>query len=483
MDQYTTKPVPVHPLSCFHMKSRKYYLLRGIPMPVIILPEPVKRIIHTLEAGGFSAWAVGGCVRDALLNTSPTDWDVATSAQPHAVLKAFSGLPTIQTGITHGTVSVIVEGVPYEVTTYRRDGAYTDHRHPDQVRFLTEIEGDLARRDFTINAMAYHPERGLVDPFHGAADLSARLIRCVGDPDQRFKEDGLRLLRALRFASRLRFTLEPATSASLHSNKRLLVHIAPERIQKELNGILLGSGAADVLRAYGDVAGVILPELIPCFGFDQHNPHHQYDVWEHTLHALEATPQSLIPRLAILLHDIGKPACFSLGPDGIGHFYGHQQLSRAISQQILERLRYPTKVLQTVLTLVSLHDVPLPPTRAAILRRLHQMGPETFLNLLLIKQADALAHADASCKLSELKRAGALFRSLLAENACFSCKDLAIDGNDLLRLGFPQGPPVGQTLRQLLGEVMDGRLSNEKHALTARALELLPKEAPSLPAF
>ena len=289
---------------------------------MLAIPEGVRVLLERLEAAGYEAWCVGGCVRDALLGRTPEDWDVTTSALPEETMAVF-GDQALPTGLKHGTVTVKTGDGPVEVTTYRLDGAYRDHRRPESVAFTASLEEDLARRDFTVNAMALDLRRELRDPFGGRADLARGLLRCVGDPDRRFQEDALRILRGLRFAAALGLEIEPGTAAAVRRNREGLRDIAAERIQVEFFKLLPGKGAAAVLRGYPEVFGVFWPELLPMVGFGQRNRHHCYDVWEHTLHALDAVPGDVVLRCAMLLHDVGKPACFTLDEKGVGHFYGH----------------------------------------------------------------------------------------------------------------------------------------------------------------
>lgn len=449
-------------------------------MPLPVLPNNVCTVLRILEGSGHSAYVVGGCVRDALLGTVPGDWDVCTSALPRETMALFAGYTVLPTGLDHGTVTVLMDGTPYEITTYRVDGDYSDHRHPDSVTFVSDLREDLARRDFTVNAMAYHPEKGLVDPFHGADDLRQRVIRAVGDPEERFREDGLRILRALRFAARLGFTVDEATAAAIHVQSALLDGIARERVQKEFNGLLIGENVVPVLRAYSDVLARILPEIEPCFGFDQHNPHHFADVWEHTLFALGATPPDLLIRLVVLLHDTGKPASFSLDEEGVGHFCGHGEKSAAIAEAVLTRLRYEKEFSRRVIALVRWHDAEIPPSRAGVLRWLNRLGEADMQNLMVIKRTDALAHNFADEKLKKLALRKAILNRVLASGDCYRVQDLAVSGEDLLAMGIPEGPPIGELLRALLGRVMDGSTANTRPALLALAASI-HKEGRVLP--
>ena len=435
------------------------------------IPGNVRMVLEALEAAGHEAWCVGGCVRDALLGRAPEDWDAATGALPEETLTVF-GDRAEPTGLKHGTVTVKTSGGPVEVTTYRVDGEYHDHRRPDAVTFTASLEEDLSRRDFTVNAMALNLRGELRDPFGGRADLERRVLRCVGAPDRRFGEDALRMLRGLRFAAVLELDIEPATGVAIHQNRELLEDIAAERIQTEFFKLLPGKRAVEILRAYPDVFGVFWPELLAMVGFDQRNRHHCYDVWEHTLHALDAVPGDLILRCTMLLHDIGKPACFTVDEAGEGHFYGHPAVSRELADRMLRRLKCGTELRETIVRLVEWHDKAIPRTDKAIRRALRALGEEDLRRLILVKRGDNRGQAPEYWnRQKELDLAEEILDRLLAEDACFSLKRLAVRGGDLLELGF-QGPAVGEALDALLTKVVDGELPNEREAL----LEYLQKK-------
>ena len=442
---------------------------------MIEIPAHALTVVERLERYGYEAYVVGGCVRDCLLGRSPKDWDVCTNALPEEVLRVFKRFHVIKTGLQHGTVTVMVSHQPVEVTTFRIDGVYTDNRHPDSVNFVSRVEEDLARRDFTINAMAYSPTRGLVDAFGGQEDLRAGLIRCVGEPDARFNEDGLRILRALRFAARYNFGIEIETAFSIHRNRHLLENVSVERIFSELKGILAGEGVLGMMQAFPDVFSIIIPELAPTIGFDQCNPHHIYDVWTHTAHAVQAAPADEILRLALLLHDIAKPACFTRGDDGKGHFYGHGQQGADLARQILLRLKSDTATLQAVVTLVREHDNILPTTAPGMRRIIGRLGEHTLQQLLEIKKADMAAQSthEREQKQRALREARLLLEDVLEEPPAFTVGDLAINGKDLIGMGVKPGPAMGDTLKTLLAEVQDELLPNTPEALTSRVLQLL----------
>ncbi|MCI1956290.1 MAG: HD domain-containing protein [Oscillospiraceae bacterium] len=436
----------------------------------ISIPPQVDDILRKLTGNGQEACVVGGCVRDSLLGRKPNDWDVATSSRPEETKRIFAGTPTIETGLKHGTVTVLSGGMPVEVTTYRVDGAYSDGRHPDAVAFTGSLKEDLARRDFTINALAYRPGSGLVDLFGGRDDLAGRRIRCVGEADRRFREDGLRILRALRFASVLGFSIEQETAAAALRNRELLDRIAKERIQAEFTKLLCGKGAAKILREYREIIARFIPEIRPAFGFEQHNPHHSFDVWEHTLRCVDAVEPEPALRLAVFLHDLGKPSCYSRDADGVGHFYGHAAAGGELARKILARLRYDKKTAGTVLTLVKCHDQPLPPDERLLRRRLNKLGEKNLRLLFRVAAADTKGKSPADrARLASLRKAEAVLETLLARNACFSLGGLAVNGGDLLKIGVPEGTEVGRTLRALLDAVMDGKCPNSKEALLAYA--------------
>lgn len=439
----------------------------------ITIPDGAAALLDVLDRAGFQSYAVGGCVRDSLLGLTPRDWDLCTPARPEQMRQALAGLDCafLDTGVKHGTVTVLFRGDSYEITTFRVDGTYSDARHPDSVSFSASLEDDLARRDFTVNAMAYSEKRGLADPFGGERDLRRGLISCVGEPEKRFSEDALRILRALRFASVYGFAIHPATAAAIHAQKELLSRVAGERVREELCGLLLGRALTEVLLSYSDVLCVPIPELTPCVGFEQHSRYHRYPVYEHMVRAAAACPRpDAVCRFALLLHDMGKPMCFSLDERG-GHFKGHAEAGFALAGPVLDRLRFDGRRRREILELIRFHDTPPEPAPRSVRRWLARLGPEQLSRLLAVARADALAHAawTVEPRLRELDAAEELLREALAENACFTLKDLAVKGNDLLALGVPEGRQVGLLLGRLLEEVLDGKVPNERAALLARA--------------
>ena len=428
------------------------------------IPPFVRYVLTTLEAAGFEAYCVGGCVRDLLLRRTPGDWDMTTSARPEQTMALF-GNCALPTGLKHGTVTVCSGMNRVETTTFRTDGAYADHRHPEQVTFTDSLQEDLSRRDFTVNAMAMELAGRLHDPFHGREDLKNGVLRCVGEPEKRFSEDALRILRCLRFAAVLDFTVERETAAAMENCRELLREIAPERVREELTKLLCGQNAGRVLEDYAPVAAQVLPEIAPTFGFDQRNPWHDKDVWRHTLAAVDAAPADPVLRWAALLHDLGKPPCFTLDEKGVGHFYDHGEESARLAGNILSRLRFDTDTRRRIVALVALHDRPIIPERRPVRRLLARLGPEGTADLIALHRADNAAQSSlAAGRQSELDRAQAVLDRLLAEGACFQKKDLAVNGRDMLELGL-KGPEIGQALDRCLEAVLSERLPNEKAAL------------------
>lgn len=440
------------------------------------IPQGPDEILNRLTAAGFQAYAVGGCVRDSLLGTVPGDWDICTSALPEETEACFSDLRVVETGLKHGTVTVIFQGVPYEITTFRSDGNYLDHRRPQQVNFVRTLKEDLLRRDFTINAMAVGLDGEIQDPFGGRQDLADGIIRCVGDPDTRFTEDALRILRGLRFASRLGFSIAPETAAAMERNKNLLSYVSGERIYKELTGILIGTYAQSVLEQYGGVLAAVLPEIQPSMGFLQRNPFHNRDVWQHTLEALGKSRPDPIVRWALLLHDLGKPDCFTLDDRGIGHFYGHPQRSMELAEQILDRFHGDKKTRDTICLLVRDHDREAPATIKNARRWIARYGRDNVRLLLEVKRCDCLAHVDTPktrARYNNLMEMTRLIRECLETERCFSVRDLPVKGGDVMALGVPAGPQVGRILEGLLDDVLDGACPPEREALLERLKQLI----------
>ena len=444
----------------------------------IRLPRDAYRLLQTLRAAGHSAYVVGGCVRDSLLGRLPGDWDICTSARPDQLRAIFHDQRLILTGEKHGTVAVILHGKPYEITTYRLDGSYRDHRHPDSVQFVDDLAADLARRDFTINAMAYAPGEGIIDLYGGRSDLAAGIVRCVGTPADRFAEDALRILRALRFTAKLGFTLEPATAAAALSARDTLRTVSAERLYTELDGLLLAPGAGKTLAQYGEILGGVVPEILPCIGCTQPGRWHCYDVWQHSAAAVAAldlrgqdTRGVRVLCWAAFLHDIAKPQCRTVGPDGAAHFKGHNQRGAQAARTILRRLKAPAYLTDGAVGLIAVHDAPLPADDAGILKLLNRSGAIFLRRLCVLKYADLDAHAatpEVAARRAEVERFACRMDEL-AKTGCYAMRQLAVNGADLMAAGIPAGPGVGATLQTLLTAVMEGRLPNEREALLEAA--------------
>lgn len=438
------------------------------------MPKNVDTAINLLQSAGFEAYAVGGCVRDSLLGKTPNDWDITTSAKPEDMKSVFINFHCIDTGIKHGTVTVVIDGEPLEITTFRLDGEYEDNRHPKSVTFTSDLGADLGRRDFTVNAMAYSKMAGTVDLFGGQNDLKNGIIRCVGDPDRRFNEDALRILRALRFASALDFEIEEKTAQSLLKNCALLGNISEERIAKELLKLVCGKGAKRILTDFAPVLFEILPELQPMYKNSHDNPHHCYDIYEHTLIAVESIDPEPTLRFAMLLHDCGKPAVKKFDENGVAHFYGHQRISAEISAQILARLKVSNKFRDEILFLVSNHDRwELYENTEKMPRYLSKFGLDGVLKLLKVMRADVLAQSpEYRYRLDQIADAEEIAKNLAAQKPCLSLSELQINGRTLMDIGIPQGRKLGAVLAQLLDEVIDGVTKNTQEALTTRAREI-----------
>ena len=446
---------------------------------LINIPVQVNRALDILEKNGHSAYVVGGAVRDAIMNKPAHDWDITTSALPEETMKAFDSFRIIETGLKHGTVTVIVDGMELEITTYRIEHGYSDNRHPDKVDFTDRIEDDLSRRDFTVNAIAYSPKRGFADPFGGRNDIQNKIIRCVGNADKRFGEDSLRILRALRFSSRLGFEIEPETSDSIHKNYELLKNISVERIFVELSKLLCGDGAGKILRKYEDVVFFILPELLPMKNCAQNHERHIYDVWEHCVKAVESVDSTPEMRFAMLLHDSGKPHCKTTDENGIDHFYGHADISREIAKDIFIRLKTSAAFRNHVCDLIQYHDfVPDKISKKTYKKYIAKLGNNTVRELFNIRKADFLAQ-NPKFHEEEFKRNKhglEIFESIDSKEDCFKVTDLAIDGKDIIALGMKPSPEIGKILDTLLDDVMGEKTENTFEALSKRAAQLINQQ-------
>ena len=429
------------------------------------LPEKIRYCIDTLEQASFPAYAVGGCVRDWLLGRAPHDFDLCTAARPDQIQALFGHHPLVLAGLKHGTVGVVLDHEVVEITTFRTEGGYTDGRHPDWVRFVDQVELDLSRRDFTVNAMAWSPGRGLSDPFGGREDLAAGILRAVGQPEQRFREDPLRILRGVRFAVRYGLQPDPATEKAMEALTPLMDGLARERVFDELCKLLLLVKAEDLLR-FATVITRPIPELASAIGFDQCSPHHAYDLYTHIAHVTAAVPADLPLRWAALLHDVGKVPTFTRDQNGRGHFYGHAKAGAPIANEILHRLRAPTDLRTQVVTLVEQHMIRLEPDRKLLRRRLSRFGKEGTEQLLLLQMADMSSKGtDHQEELVPFRQVHQLLDELYAEDACLTLRDLAIDGKDLQALGYPADRTLGKCLHYLLEQVVDETLPNDRAAL------------------
>ncbi len=439
----------------------------------INMPIQVEKAIKMLEENGFEAYIVGGCVRDSIMGKVPSDWDVTTSALPEEICAVFKDTKTILTGIKHGTVTVIIDHFHIEITTFRTDGDYSDNRHPDSVSFTKSLKEDLARRDFTMNALAYNPKTKIIDYFDGLSDISNMIIRCVGNPDARFCEDALRIMRAIRFASALSFTIEEETRLSIHKNRELLKNIAVERVAIEFNKLLLGDYVEKILHEYKDVIAVFIPEIIPTFDFDQRNFHHNLDVWSHIVLSLASSPKLIYVRLAMLFHDIKKPDCLKFDERGIGHFSGHQQMGKDTATAVLKRLKYDSTTIKIVAFLVNYHDTPLPADKFEIKKWLKRYEKTMVQLLFEVKIADNLAkNRNFPSRLVEAKEGRAILRKIIKNGECYSLNQLAVNGNDLIEAGFPKNPQIGDILDKLLLSVIEEKCENKKEELLQLAKEI-----------
>lgn len=440
----------------------------------MFVPSEVKKAVLMLEEAGFEAYLVGGCVRDSLLGKTPTDYDVASSAFPEEMKAVFKNEHVIETGIKHGTLTVLMNSVPIEITTFRIDKDYEDNRHPSEVLFTRSLKEDLARRDFTVNALAYNEKTGVIDVFGGKNDLEHGIIRCVGNPDERFSEDALRIMRALRFASVLGFEIEEATASSVHKNKNLLKNVSVERLFSELKKLLCGKDAAKIIKEHSEVIAVLIPELAVLNGFAQRHFRHDKDALCHTAAVIENVPPLPHLRLAALFHDIAKPLCQTVGNDGISHYYGHAPLGAQITGGILTRLKCDTETKNAVCELIKRHEDRFAAEPRAIKRLLGKIGKDAYDDLLTLMRADDLGKKPEYFPGEEFYenylKIGA---DIIAKEECFSLRDLAVKGADLIEKGIEPGPKMGTVLDALLEEVIDEKLPNEKEALLEFAMQNL----------
>ncbi len=435
---------------------------------MINIPNDVQKVMNTLEKGGYKSYVVGGCVRDSIMGREPHDWDVTTDASPAEMQRLFADFRTINTGAKHGTILIISGKTPVEATTFRIDGDYTDSRHPNSVTFTSDIKDDLSRRDFTVNAIAYNPKEGIIDPFDGKNDIENKMIRCVGNPDDRFNEDALRIMRAIRFAAVLGFDVEEKTASAVIKNANLLSFIASERISTELLKLLCGENVFDVLARFRDVIGVIIPELKLEFDFPQHGKKHGYDVWMHTVHTVNNIENDPVLRLTMLLHDTGKIATHALNDNGDSTFKNHAAVGGVIAENILRRLKMSKEYITTVSFLVSVHDKEVPETRIQVKEYIRDLGEKNYINLMKIRRADksglAVGFRDISDKLIF---AYTTFDDVMNNDEPYCLKQLAVTGNDLKKF-IPQNE-IGDTLNYLLDIIIKYPEKNDKKTLTELA--------------
>ena len=435
------------------------------------LPDAVLQIFAVIEEYGADAYAVGVCVRDSIMGREPHDWDICTPILAPDLLALFEekGYRVIPTGLQHGTITVVIDGEVYEITQFRRDGNYTDGRHPDNVEFTSNLIEDLERRDFTINAMSYNPKIGLIDPFDGTQDLRNRRIVCVGSARERFKEDALRILRAIRFAAQFDFYIASDTSFEILMQYKNLENISIERINSEFVKIAKTTKLSEELARYGNVFWLFIPELKDMFGFLQNNPYHCYDVWEHTLNAINnCGSDDLITRLAVLFHDIGKPHCYQDDKDGIRHFKGHGRVSADMTDSIIRRLRFDNDTREKVVELIYYHDATFEVGTKYVKRWLNKIGEKQFRRLLELRKADVKAQNPIylEARIEKIADIEYILENILIGRQCFAIGDLAVNGNDVMRtMGIKEGKDVGYWLKEILNRVIDGSLKNEHDEL------------------
>lgn len=434
--------------------------------------ENARKAVNILQKAGFEAYIVGGCVRDSLRNVLASDWDITTSAIPEEMMLAFKGFKIIETGLKHGTVTVVMENENVEITTFRVDGEYSDLRHPNKVKFVKKLEDDLKRRDFTINAMAYNEKVGLKDFFGGVEDVKNEIIRCVGDPEKRFSEDALRILRAVRFMAQTGFSIEEKTFNAMKRSKHLLDDVSKERIAQEFSKMLTARYVGRALRYCREIISEIVPEIQDEFDCKQHSPHHVFDVWEHTVRAVEMSDNKLEIRLAMFYHDIGKPGTRVFDKTGRGHFYGHAKLSAYITEKSLKRLRFSNEIIKSVVFLVVYHDYDLGDNDKILRRRIMIMGEENVRRLIKVKKADGSGKGIDYSSVAYLLRTEKRLENIIEQKHCVSLKSLDINGNDLVLMGY-KGIQIGEKLKFLLLKVIDNPELNKKEKL----IEILRKEA------
>ena len=444
----------------------------------MILPDTISQCLNALEKAGFAAYVVGGCVRDACLGLTPQDYDLCTSALPEQTEAVFRDRRLVLAGKKHGTVGVVTDSGVVEITTFRTEGNYRDNRHPDWVRFVPDVESDLARRDFTINAMAYSPSRGYVDPFGGREDLQNGVLRAVGNPEQRFREDSLRILRGVRFAVRYGLKVDVTTEKAMFSQAGLMDNLARERVFEELCKLLPLVTAEDLQR-FAPILAAVIPELAPMIGFDQRSPHHAYDLYTHTAGVVAGVPGDLALRWAALLHDIGKVPTFTVDENGRGHFFDHAVKGAEMADVILRRLKAPNALREQVVLLIEKHMLWLQPEKKLLRRQIGKLGQETVYQILSLQMADNSNKGTAkSGENEQYIRILDVLEEIRSEDGCLSLKDLAVNGHDLIKIGF-SGRTIGVMLNWLLDQVIEETLPNERSVLLAWAQKVRNEAWPS----
>lgn len=434
----------------------------------IDIPFNANVIIHLLQNNGHSAYIVGGCVRDSIMGRTPNDWDICTSATPDEMFEVFKDYRFIETGLKHGTITIVIGNEQYECTTYRIDGEYSDNRRPDTVTFTNNLVEDLKRRDFTINAMAYNNEEGLIDPFNGMGDIAKKRIQCVGSPEERFNEDALRIMRAMRFAAQLDFSIEDNTYIAMLDLCHNLQNISAERINSEMCKILSSSNPAFLISFSRYIWSIIIPEFKDTLGFLQYNPYHDFSLFSHIVKSLGyCTTTDLTTRLAVFFHDIGKPHCYQIGEDGYWHYKGHEKISAEMVDNIMKRLKFDNETRNNVVQLVYYHDATITTDKKNVKRWLNKIGVDQFRRLLDVKRADIKGHKTNYDKnrVAHIDTIEKLLNEVLEENQCFTLKDLAVNGYDLMQIGFKEGQDIGIVLNYLLDGVINERLENDKEIL------------------
>ncbi len=438
---------------------------------MINIPQSVMLALSMLNEAGFEAYMVGGCVRDFLLHKTPDDYDITTNALPEQTEEVFKNFKCITIGKKHGTIAVIINKMQIEITTYRIDGIYTDKRHPETVSFSSQLKDDLSRRDFTVNALAYNDKSGIADFFDGKDDLKNKIIRCVGDPSKRFDEDALRIMRAVRFASQLGFSIEPLTEKFVFKLRDTLSLIAIERIRTELEKLICGKNATEILMKYHEILSVFIPEIAPTVGFEQHSVYHGYTVWEHTARAVGNSTLDKDIRLTMLFHDIAKPECFTIDKKGKGHFINHPEKSALKTCTIMKRMKYDNKTLKNVTLLIKFHDT-IFKNRCDIKYVISQIGQELFEKLIQVQIADNLSkNGERTKPMNDIEWVKETFRDIIEKNECTSLKTLDINGNDLIKAGI-SGKSIGNILNTLLNEVIYEKTENRSSCLIERAKQL-----------